>query len=261
MDKVPKIRQRTWPLCELYGQIFIYHRGGDQPNGHDVPPAFEIPRVPEIDDGRFVHRGSHAVKNVHMHLIEFSENSGDMQHFGPLHGDMLVPWTHKRIPRVKVVHDTSWEPHPEHGHIGVLRDNAVLEIFGRRVERTRASAKIEFIGPGSIALFRFSVPRFGDIIVFQTHLPVAPLEQQVRFTWFAPKSMPRLLVSYIVGSWVSQWSEDIDVWENKIHLRRPVVLPADGPIHRVRRWFSQFYPDAEDKPGAAEPARHASPAQ
>jgi len=251
-DKLPGIRQRTWPTRELYGQIFIYYRGNAEALALGEPPPYEIPAIPEIDDGRFVYRGSHTPRNVHMHLIEFAENSVDFQHFSPLHGEMFVPWTNIRVPHIKVVHRAQWAPDPEQAHIAYFDNKAILEIFGHEVQRTRASARITFVGPASVVTFRFTIPDAGEILMFQTHLPLAPLEQQIRFTWFADKTMPRWLVHYVVGNWVSQWRNDIEIWENKIHLRKPVLLRGDGPIHRLRRWYQHFYPSGDALRAASE---------
>jgi len=49
----------------------------------------------------------------------------------------------------------------------------------------------------------------------------------------------------VIGNWVSQWRNDIDIWERKIHRARPLLVQEDGPIHRLRRWFSQFYPGGD----------------
>jgi len=81
----------------------------------------------------------------------------------------------------------------------------------------------------------------GEIVMFQTHLPIGQMEQKVDFHWFADARMPRLLVSYIVGNWVSQWANDIEIWENKVYLDKPTLAKGDGPIHRMRRWYRQFY--------------------
>jgi len=95
------------------------------------------------------------------------------------------------------------------------------------------------------------------ILFFQTHLPMQPLEQQVNFHWYADAKIPRWLVYYVVGNWVSQWRNDLDIWENKVHVAKPLLVKGDGPIHRVRKWFRQFYPeptdlDADDTALAAE---------
>lgn len=240
-------RQQTWPVREQYGQIFIYHRGAAAGRVVDTgaPPPYEMPRVPDIDDGRLVFRGKHDGGVVRMHLLEFAENSVDFAHFQPLHGKMFVPWTSWVVPGIEVQHEAVWElaTDPALAHLAYFKNNAVLKIFGKFIDRTRASALITFYGPAGVVTFRFKIPDMGEILMFQTHLPRAPLEQKVDFHWFAEKSIPRLLVSYVVGNWVSQWRNDVDIWENKIHRERPLLVQEDGPIHRVRRWFSQFYPD------------------
>ena len=90
--------------------------------------------------------------------------------------------------------------------------------------------------------FRITVPKMGDVLLFHTHLPLAPLEQTVQFRWYATKAMPRVLVSYVVGSWIAQWRNDIAIWENKYYAQKPMLLAGDGPIHRMRHWYKQFYP-------------------
>lgn len=236
--------QPTWPICERYGQIFVYHRAGAAPDA-STAPAHEFPRIADLDDGRLVFRGKHDADTVHMHLLEFAENSVDFQHFTPRHGKMFVPWTRLKVPGIAIEHEAVWEieTDPKLRHLAYFRNNAILKVFGRPVQSTRASALITFYGPAGVVTFRFTIPDVGDILIFHTHLPVGPLEQKVDFMWFAEPNVPRLLVSYVVGNWVSQWRNDVSIWENKIHRPRPVLVQEDGPIHRLRRWFSQFYPD------------------
>ncbi len=40
--------------------------------------------------------------------------------------------------------------------------------------------------------------------MFQTHAPVEPLKQQVICRWFAARRIPRILVFYVKGNWISQ---------------------------------------------------------
>jgi cholesterol 7-dehydrogenase len=216
----------------------------------DTPPAYPFPRYEAVDDGRMIRRGVHDPEPVRMHLIEFAENSVDFQHFAPIHGKMTIPWTQIPIPAVRVHHDATWDPDPDLPYVAWFRNNAVLEIFGRIREWSRATAAIRFIGPGGVVAFTFDVPDRGRILMFHTHTPLAPLSQRVRFTWFADRRIPRLLASYIVGSWVSQWQGDIAIWETKIYRPKPMLNPEDGPVHRLRRWFEQFYPAGEDQEDA-----------
>lgn len=254
-SKLPKARQQTWPVRERYGQIFIYHAGGVRAQ-EDVLPPYELPTVPEIDDQRMMYRGRYDGGSVNMHLLEFAENSVDFQHFSPLHGEMFLPWTQIRIPGIEIQHQANWRIDDDHPHIARFENRSTLQILGRRVEKSRGDAVATFVGPASLIIFRISIPELGDVVFFQTHLPVRPLEQRVHFHWYATARLPRALVFYVVGNWVSQWRADVDVWENKMHLRKPLLVKGDGPVHRLRRWFSQFYPEPTTiSPGAARKLR------
>ncbi|MCX4242035.1 Rieske 2Fe-2S domain-containing protein [Paraliomyxa miuraensis] len=244
-DKLPRARHRIWATRERYGQIFIYHRGAQI----DAPPPYDIPSIADIDDGRMVYRGRYDAGSVHMHLLEFGENSVDFQHFSPLHGQMFVPWTRLRVPGVQIQHEADWEDDPEHGHVVRFKNHSTLRILGKLRPETRGDSVATFWGPAGIVMFRITIPKMGDILFFQTHLPVQPLEQRVWFHWFADVKMPRWLVYYVVGNWISQWRNDLDVWENKVHLRKPLLVKGDGPIHRLRKWWKQFYPEGVMYPG------------
>ncbi len=50
-----------------------------------------------------------------------------------------------------------------------------------------------------------------------------------------------------VGNWVSQWANDLLIWENKVHLKKPLLVRGDGPVTRLRRWYYQFYACGEPK--------------
>lgn len=185
-------------------------------------------------------RGHYDAGTVDMHLIEFAENSVDFRHFGPLHGDMRLPFLGVPLPLLGVRHEVSWEPDPERPHIAYFRDQAMLRFRERDLPWSGASAQITFMGPGGVVLFTFDIPKLGRIQLLQTHLPVEPLKQRIRFRWFAERRIPRLLVYYVVGNWISQWRIDISIWEGKIYRPRPMLTTGDGPVHRMRRWFQQF---------------------
>lgn len=238
VSRVPeKLRARAWHVRELHGLVTMWF------GGHSAreAPAWHIDSQPDIDDGTLVYRGSYDAGVVRMHLCEFAENSADHRHFEPVHGDMFVPWTRFKIPGIRIHHDATWERDELKSHVAYFHDEAVLEIAGRVVPRSSAKATITFHGPGGIVDFRFNAPDVGTIVMFHTHLPEGPMAQRVRFRWFAEPHIPRALVSYVVGNWVAQWREDISIWENKIFRHKPMLVTGDGPVHRMRSWFRQFY--------------------
>ena len=35
--------------------------------------------------------------------------------------------------------------------------------------------------------------------------------------------------------------EDVYIWERKLYREQPLLCAADGPIAKLRRWYTQFY--------------------
>lgn len=133
------------------------------------------------------------------------------------------------MPGIEIL-QAEWEleTDPNLRHLAYFKNNAILaRLFGRLVQRTRASAKITFYGPAGVVTFRFTIPDMGEMLMFQTHLPTAPLAQKVDFHLVRRAQDPRPLVSYVIGNWVSQWQNDVGIWERRIHRERPLLVQED----------------------------------
>lgn len=235
-DKLPTRAHTYWEVMDYYGMVVVYH-------AEHMPDRvlYRLREQSRIDRGQFDYRGKYEAGEVGMHLIEFAENAVDFQHFPEIHGVMHIPWTRFPIPFIKIHHEASWESDADSTHLAYFNDHSMLEILGRKMQKTAATARITFHGPGGIVQFDFSIPNLGGITMFQTHTPIAPLKQQVHFSWFAEKRISRILASYVVGNWVSQWRRDVQIWENKIYRQKPLLTRSDGPVHRMRQWYQQFY--------------------
>ncbi len=244
-DSAPtRVATESFPVQEVHGQIFMYHRGGGarQQAGEEVPHP--VPRIPEVDDGRFVFRGRWEAGRIRAHMIELIENAADPAHFGYLHNGMNIPWTRIPVPGMELEHTTrlDFDADPEAHRISLFVAT-VIHAFGRRIESSRASTRVTLTGAGSIMNLRVTIPGKGEVEIVQTQLPLAPLDQQVVFCWFADRRVPRHLVWYAVGNWVSQWRNDVRIWEDKVFRRSPLLSRDDGPVIRLRRWYSQFLPE------------------
>ena len=235
---VQPLAHRHWEAIDYYGMIMMYRSARP---GAQAP--YRLPPLPEIDNRQLVLRGQYDAGDVDMHIIEFAENSVDFQHFSELHGVMHIPWTNISLPWIRIRHRPSWSLDDTQEHVSYFGDEATLEIGGRIIDRSRSRALITFLGPGSIVKFDFSVPRVGDITMFQSHTPVEALKQRVTFRWFAARRAPRILVSYVVGNWISQWRQDIAIWQRKIYRPRPSRPMDDGRRGTMHKWYRQFYPD------------------
>ncbi len=42
--------------------------------------------------------------------------------------------------------------------------------------------------------------------------------------------------------------EDVQFWHTKVRVDNPVLCDGDGPIHKLRQWYNQFYVDIADVP-------------
>ena len=42
--------------------------------------------------------------------------------------------------------------------------------------------------------------------------------------------------------------EDVDIWHNKFRVDNPLLCDGDGPLHKLREWYDQFYVDRGDVP-------------
>lgn len=235
-DRLPSKRHAHWDVADYYGMVVLYH-SGDGP----CPAPYRLPAQPKIDSGQFVYRGQYVVDDADMHIIEFAENGADLQHFSQLHGDLLIPWTRIRLPFCKVRHRIGPIEISDCGPVCSFRNEVDVEVFGRGVQSARSITDITYHGPASLIQFDFDFPGRGGITIFQTCTPVQSLKQHIELRWYADRNLPRLLVFWTVGGWVSQLRMDTAVWKRKIYRRPPMLTAGDGPMQKMRRWYEQFY--------------------
>lgn len=237
------LKARRWYTTNFHGVLCVWIDQDRSRRGE--PPPYQLRRYPGVDAGTMVLRGRRDAGLLRLHIAELAENSADVAHFQYLHGRMTVPFTTLKVPGITVHHDVLWFHDPEQPEFAGFRDVAVLELLGRRLEFTRATAEVRFFGPGSVMQFGFTFPNLGDLVLFQTHTPTVagdPMMHRVRFRWFADRKVPRPLVAYVVGSWMSQLEADIHIWGRKHYQGKPMLMPEERQLLEMRRWYRQFYP-------------------
>jgi 3-ketosteroid 9alpha-monooxygenase subunit A len=45
---------------------------------------------------------------------------------------------------------------------------------------------------------------------------------------------------------IESFHQDVAIWNNKCIIDNPLMCDGDGPIHMVRKWYSQFLTDRAD---------------
>ena len=219
----PHAALTMWPVVERNGCVFAWH------HAKGAPPAWEIPVVPEWGAEGWSAPVRRSFR-VRAHCQEMAENVVDDAHFKYVHGTHTMPRSTATI----------------EGH--VFRVTSVSMVGTPRGE---AQGRIEIASYG----FGFGLTRFVGVIETLVVITGAPIDEEWSETTLrfmvrrlasedATKGVGRAFVAEIDR----QFGQDIPIWENKIHLPRPLLCDGDGPITLLRRWARQFYSGLSEVP-------------
>ena len=232
---------KTWEMIEAWGLILVwYHAEGKAPEWN---PEFYLP---EIADYKY-----HGVKKdtLHIHLQDFAENGADYAHFNFVHNLLTIPFADKFVHIKHKVEINFGEDDDK--HLAWFTDGAVLHWnkSGKEIKDAGGDALVRYFGPGFL-IFRLSSKLAENITIIKSFTPVGPLELRMEDHIFAPKGTNRFALKYMLSEASEQFHDDILIWERKAFAKRPLLVKEDGPIIRMRKWYSQFYSPQSKK---AEP--------
>eukprot|EP01084_Bolivina_argentea_P112792 201132_1 len=264
---------KCYNSIEYHDMICVYYAETHNDMKPTAIPMYNLPTQHHLlDTTKYAYIGCHDYGVVQTHIREFAENAADWAHFAGIHGKMMFPFTQIEIPFIsrwlsihhtpathiggrnknnedyQAIEKNKYGPNDKHFLYFINR--SMLQWNGKDIPRSGGNSRITFCGPAGICIFKFVIPAYDpneEIVLFHTHLPMDKMHLRVRFHWYASKKLPRLLVWYVVGNWISQWTNDIEIWENKIFLDKPCLVKGDGPIMKMRRWYKQFYPEERKK--------------
>ena len=212
----PKARVRSWKVCEKNGLIMVWH------HAEDKPPSYELPDVPELRSPEWSEPQRVSFK-VKAHCQEMAENVVDDAHFKFVHGTNTMPTSTAKID----------------GH--VFRVVSISKVATPRGEQ---EGRIEIASHG----LGFGLTRFTgvvDTIIVISGAPIDAEYSETTLRFMVKKLSDRKATEGVGRAFIAeierQFSQDIPIWENKIHLTRPVLCDRDGPIPLLRKWARQFY--------------------
>jgi 3-ketosteroid 9alpha-monooxygenase subunit A len=215
----PKARIRAWPVAERANLVLVWHHGAG------APPSFAVPEVPELGspDWTAPERREWTVRTC---TQEMAENTVDEAHFRYVHGTQAVAETER-----------------------VEAEGPVFRVVSRNRVATRRgeqAGRIEIETHG----FGFGTTRFSgiaDLLLVTAGLPVDEEQVHLRLQFsvrrLADGGATRGVGRAFLAEIERQFTQDIPIWEHKIHLPRPLLCAGDGPIPALRRWSRQFYGD------------------
>ena len=212
---------QSWPIVERAGCVFVWH----DPEGG--APDYELPPFEEWDDPAWVRWQIDHLGILACHPQEILDNMTDKSHLDPVHGTFNM---------------ASFENEFD-AHVVVQRLSAG--------HRTLADAEVTmnyttwYTGPG-ILQSRVSGSHPSLMLICHT-----PVDDGVVKVWHAmlvcvgaeaaatPEGVA-MARAYQEASRLA-FAQDFEIWANKRPCFNPMMVQGDGPFHKLRIWYKQFY--------------------
>jgi 3-ketosteroid 9alpha-monooxygenase subunit A len=257
----PTARTRSWLTLEQNRQLFVWH----DPQGNLPAPEVTIPRI----DGAYSDEWSSwtwDTLEVDANCREVIDNVVDMAHFFYIH--FAFPTYFRNVFEGHIASqylDTRSRPDIDAESGKVARQGSP----SRQGNGESAASEIglhseaSYYGPSYMIDYLnydyHGVPM--DAVLINCHYPVTP-EKFVLQWGVIVKKLPGLSaeqadkVALRFAKFVGLgFQQDVDIWVHKSRVDNPLLCADDGPVYQLRRWYEQFYLDAEAIP-ADMVARH-----
>lgn len=215
----PAAKVRAYPVEERFGCVFAWH---DEEGG---APDYLPPDLPEWDDPQWLRGLYDDLGTLPVHPQEILDNLVDTHHFGPIHGQKLAYFG-------SIFEGVVGKQISGGGHETMTSEDGVLNVDAF------------YTGPG-ILIARYSGETDAVQIICHT-----PKEDGVTQVWHGivtrGRSMPPsaedvALRDQYHAAGLASFSQDFAIWRTKAPAFSILRLPTDGPFHRSRAWYRQFY--------------------
>jgi 3-ketosteroid 9alpha-monooxygenase subunit A len=215
----PAAKLRSYPVEERFGGVFAWH------DPEEGAPDYPLPALPEWEDPQWMQGEYDDLGTLSVHPQEILDNLVDTRHFGPIHGQKLAYFD-------SVFDGPIGRQISGGGHETMTSEGGVLDVDAF------------YTGPG-ILIARYSGETDAVQIICHT-----PKEDGVTQVWHnivtrALNTPPtaedaELRTQYHAGG-LAAFSQDFAIWQTKGPAFNILRLPTDGPFHRNRAWYRQFY--------------------
>ncbi len=230
--KIPaKAVIKAWPTMEENHLLFVWN----DPEGN---PPIEEQRIPRIDDCFSGEWSDWQIEKmqINTNCRELLDNMADIAHFGPVHGAPLLRFSnevHKHVYRQYFVGVS--EQLSEGDEL-----NSIATYHGPAYMNTYMTGKLEGMDVASRLLV--------------SHVPVSPESFDLRFGVmvrknpdFSEEENQGMVAAYVENNRTA-FFQDVAIWHSKTRVDNPLLCDGDGPIHKLRQWYQQFYVDVRDVP-------------
>lgn len=214
--RTPDASVLAYPTVEKNGNIFIWV------DSQGRAPHWQIPDLEETasEDYYFVGYQEYSIKS---HPQEMFENLSDFLHFRTVHRWAPV--------------DFEW--HCAYGEkASTLNFDVTNNSEGIQTTTNVDRMRITSFGPS----YNFS-RYFGSLRGLATLMfcPTTPGVMTSSILFWVHSSIDKDIARGWMQGYLQDYSLDIEILENKKYLSSPRMSDADGPIHKMRKWYSQWY--------------------
>ena len=210
---------RSYPVEERFGCVFAWH------DSEEEQPDCALPDLPEWDDPQWICGEYDDLGTLPVHPQEILDNLVDTHHFGPIHGQKIAYFD-------SVFDGVIGRQVSGGGHETMTSEGGVLDVDAF------------YTGPG-ILIARYSGETDAVQIICHT-----PKEDGVTQVWHGivtkgrsvpPSAADLDLRNQYHGAGLAAFAQDFAIWKTKAPAFSIMRLPTDGPFHRSRAWYRQFY--------------------
>jgi len=231
--KIPaKAKMRVWPTREENGLLFVWHDAEyNGPIAEQAPPRMEACFSEQWSPW------SIEIMTINTNCRELVDNMADVAHFVPVHANSIDSF--------KNISDRHIFMQAQTGGSETLSDDHLISTatyYGPAYMITAMKGDVD----GNSVESRLLV----------SHVPVTQESFDLRFGVMV-KKVPELseaenrkMVDGYVELTRAAFFQDVDIWHNKVKVDSPVLCDGDGPIHKLRYWYDQFYVDIDSVPAS-----------
>lgn len=231
-SKIPeKAVIKSWPTLEKNGLIFVWQ----DPEGNAPIAEQEPERLEDWYSGEWTDWEMAAIP-IETLGRELVDNMADMAHFGPIHYSTVKSFRntmegHKFVQYMVGGHQILTE-----GEDSLITSVATYE--GPAYMTTTMTGKMDG-HPMTTHLLVSHIPTNMEsfIINFGVMIKKDPDATAAQNKAMAEEYMEKNIESF---------HQDVAVWNNKCIIDNPLMCDGDGPVHLVRKWYSQFLTDVAD---------------
>lgn len=226
----------SWFSCRQNGMVFVWH----DPEGNPPPDEVAIPRIAEFYDDGWSDWSWDRWTITNSHSREIVENLADCAHFFYVHDGFPVEFRNVFEGHTATQYLTSKgrmdsDLGPEFANLIAHSEST---YFGPAYVVTNLHSDFNgFVTEAVLVACHYPLTR--DSVVLQSGV-MAKIPDGIDTS--TVEGLRDMIVSGVNEGFV----QDINIFQTKARLDKPVLCDGDGPVYQLRRWYEQFYVDVAD---------------